>query len=84
MAEKHVKVYALTTCIHCKHTKEYLDEMGIKYDCVHVDQLTGDERKEAVEQVKKFNPSASFPTVVIDDNCVIVGYKKDELKKHLG
>ncbi|BBD08930.1 glutaredoxin family protein [Desulfovibrio ferrophilus] len=84
MADKQVTVYALSTCIHCKHTKEYLDSMGITYACIHVDQLTGDERKDAVEQVKKYNPSASFPTVVIDEDCVVVGYKKDELKKHLG
>jgi len=83
MAHK-VKVYALSTCIHCKHTKEYLDELGVEYDCVHVDQLSGDERKEAVAKVKEYNPSASFPTVVIDEDCVVVGYKKDELKKHLG
>ena len=84
MAQKKVKVFALSTCIHCANTKKFLDEMGILYDCVHVDQLTGDDRKLAVEQVKKYNPSASFPTVVIDEDCVIVGHKTDELKKHLG
>jgi len=84
MAQKKVKVYALSTCIHCKHTKAYLDELGIEYDCVHVDELTGDERKGAVEEVKKYNPSGSFPTVVIDEDCVVVGFKKDELKQHLG
>ena len=84
MTQKHVKVFALSTCIHCKNTQKYLDEHGIEYECVHVDQLTGDERKEAVAQVKKYNPAASFPTVVIDENCVIVGHKTDELKKHLG
>lgn len=84
MAENKVQVYALSTCIHCKRTKEYLDELGVEYDCIHVDQLSGDERKAAVAEVKKYNPSASFPTVVINEHCVVVGYKKEELKKHLG
>ncbi|WP_461208809.1 glutaredoxin family protein [Desulfocurvus sp. DL9XJH121] len=85
MSEQHaVKVYALSTCIHCANTKKYLDAHGIHYDCVHVDQLTGDERKAAIEEMKQYNPSASFPTVVIDENCVIVGHREEELKKHLG
>lgn len=84
MAQKNVKVYALSTCIHCKNTKKYLDELGVEYECVHVDELTGDDRKAAVDEVKKHNPAASFPTVVIGEDCVVVGYKKDELKKHLG
>jgi ferredoxin-thioredoxin reductase catalytic subunit/glutaredoxin len=56
-----VKVYALSTCIHCKKAKEYLDQCGVKYDCVHVDLLTGQERKDMVEEVKKVNPSSRSP-----------------------
>jgi glutaredoxin-like protein NrdH len=83
MAENNVKLYALSTCIHCKHTKEYLDECGTKYECVYVDQLKGEERKQVVEEVKKHNPSLSFPTLIIDGK-VIVGFKKEEIKELLG
>jgi glutaredoxin len=83
MAQKKVKVYALSTCIHCKNAKKYLDDMGVEYECVHVDQLSGDERKAVVEEVRRYNPATSFPTVVIDDECVVVGFKKDELDKIL-
>lgn len=85
MADKHVMVYALSTCVHCRKTKEYLDELGIKYDCIHVDKLEGDERKEIVAKVKEHNPSVSFPTVVFNEgDCVVVGFKKDQLKKAAG
>lgn len=73
-----VKVFALSTCIHCRHCKEFLDEMKVPYDCVHVDLLTGQERKDMVEEVRKLNPSVSFPTVQVGGN-VVVGFKKDEL-----
>ena len=76
--EHDVKVYALSTCIHCKKAKEYLDQCGIKYNCVHVDQLTGDERKAMVEEVKKHNPSVSFPTILIDGD-VIVGFNQEKI-----
>jgi glutaredoxin len=74
-----IKVYALTTCVHCKHAKEFLDEQHIPYDCVHVDYLTGEERTKVMEIVRKLNPSLSFPTIVIGDK-VIVGFRREELQ----
>lgn len=77
-----VKVYALSTCIHCRNAKKYLDECGIKYNCVHVDELKGEERKEVVKELKDYNPAVSFPTIVIKDT-VVVGYHKDKIDKAL-
>ncbi len=84
MASHSVKVYALSTCIHCQHTKEFLDQHKIPYDCIHVDLLKGDDRKNTIDEMKKYNPRASFPTVVIDNDCVIVGYQEKELEEKLG
>jgi glutaredoxin len=78
-----VKVFALSTCIHCKQAKQFLDEKKVVYECVHVDLLTGDDRKQVIEEVKKVNPSLSFPTIVIGDT-VIVGFRKDEITSALG
>ncbi|WP_419787798.1 glutaredoxin family protein [Pseudodesulfovibrio sp.] len=77
-----VKVYALSTCIHCRNAKKYLDDCGVKYKCVYVDELTGDERKKIVQEVKNYNPAVSFPTIVIKDN-VVVGFNKDKIDKAL-
>jgi glutaredoxin len=48
-----------------------------------VDKLQGDERKAIIEDVKKFNPRCSFPTIIIGDT-VFVGYKEKEIKEALG
>jgi len=77
-----VKVYALSTCIHCKKAKEYLEKCGVEYDCVHVDTLTGQERKDMVEEVKKLNPSVSFPTLVINGK-VVVGFNEEKINEAL-
>ncbi len=77
-----VKIYALSTCVHCKNAKAYLDECGVTYDCVHVDTLSGDERKAMVEEVKKHNPSVSFPTLVINGK-VLVGFDKTKVDEAL-
>lgn len=79
---KDVSLYALSTCIHCKKAKEYLEECGIKYNCIFVDSLEGDERKETIASIKKYNPAVSFPTIVIGAD-VIVGFNMDKIDKAL-
>ena len=83
MSNPEVKVFSLSTCSHCKATKKYLSDCTIKYEFVDVDLLQGDERKAIIEDVKKFNPRCSFPTIIIG-NKVIVGFKEKEIKEALG
>lgn len=75
---KKVKVYALSTCIHCRNCKAYLDEKAVPYECVFVDQLSGAERARVVDEVKQLNPKLSFPTVLVGDK-VVVGFDKEGL-----
>ena len=81
--QKDVTLYALSTCIHCKNTKEFLKENNVDFETIEVDTLEGDERKKAIEEVRAHNPDLSFPTIVLKDQC-IVGFKKQELKEVLG
>ena len=83
MTDKDVKIFSLSTCSHCKSTKKLLSDCTVQYDFVDVDLLEGDERKAILDDVKKFNPKCSFPTVIIGDT-VIVGYKEDKIKEALG
>jgi len=83
MDQPNVKVFSLSTCSHCKSTKQFLNECTVKYEFVDVDLLDGDERKAILEDVKKFNPRCSFPTIIIGEK-VIVGYKEEEIKEALG
>ncbi len=83
MAQEQVKIYSLSTCSHCKSTKKFLNDCTIQYEFVDVDLLEGDERKAILEDVKKFNPKCSFPTIIIGDK-VIVGFKENEIKEALG
>jgi len=83
MVDKDVKVFSLSTCSHCKSTKQLLADCTVKYDFVDVDLLEGEERKAILEDVKKFNPKCSFPTVIIGEK-VIVGFKENEIKEALG
>ena len=81
--ENIVKLYTLSTCSHCRATKEFLNDCSVKYDFEDVDLLEGEERKAILEDVRKWNPKCSFPTIVIGDK-VIAGFKENEIKEALG
>ena len=76
-----VMLYALTTCGWCSKTKELLRELGIEFDYTYVDLLEGKEQDDAMNIVERFNPSGSFPTLVINDKKSIVGFKEPEIRE---
>jgi glutaredoxin-like protein NrdH len=80
----NVKLYALSTCGWCKKTKELLDTNGLEYDLIYVDLLEGDEKEAVLAEVRKYNPRTSFPTVVVDDDRSVTGFKEDQLRELLG
>jgi glutaredoxin-like protein NrdH len=82
MEPTDIKLYALSTCVHCRGCKDLLDKSGCSYNCVDVDKLEPAERKAALEEIKNLNPRISFPTLVIGDK-VIVGFKKEEIQEIL-
>ncbi|MGB9177385.1 MAG: glutaredoxin family protein [Methanoregula sp.] len=79
-----VMLYALSTCGWCARTKDLLRELGVEFDFTYVDLLDGTEQDEAMDQVEKFNPRGSFPTLVIDNKKSIVGFKEQEIREAFG
>jgi glutaredoxin-like protein NrdH len=76
-----VMLYALSTCGWCAKTKDLLRELGVEFDYAYVDLLEGKEQDTAMNNVERFNPSGSFPTLVIDDRKGIVGFKEQEIRE---
>ena len=82
--DRQVTLWALSTCAWCKKTKKYLDDLSIDYNSVDVDLLTGDEKAQVKAEVAKHNPRLSYPTLLIDEDTVIVGFDEDRLKEVFG
>ena len=79
----HIMLYALSTCVWCKKTKRLLEELGVEYHYIDVDLLSDAEKDEVVEEISRWNPSSSFPTLVIDGKKCIIGYRSDEIREAL-
>jgi len=80
---KRVKIYTLSTCSHCKAAKKFLTDNGIPFEYTDVDMLSGQERADAIEEVKKFNARCTFPTILVGDK-VIVGFNEPQVREALG
>lgn len=79
-----VMLYALSTCGWCGKTKQLLRDLGVEFDYTYVDLLEGKEQDDAMNQVEKWNPSGSFPTLVINNKKSIVGFREQEIREALG
>ncbi len=77
-----VKLYALSTCVHCKALIELLQENQVDFSFVNIDELEGKERRDMVKEVKRFNPRCTFPTLVAGEQ-VVVGFRQEEIKEVL-
>lgn len=77
-----IELFALSTCPHCRHTKEFFNANDIEYKFVDVDLLPDDELEEAEAMVLSYNPNDTFPTIVVNDGEeVIVGFQEDKLEE---
>ena len=78
-----IMLYALSTCIWCRKTRELLEKLGVEFDYIYVDLLEGAEKEKIRKEVEKWNPACSFPTVVFNNEKCIVGFKEQEIKRML-
>lgn len=77
-----VKLYAVSTCLHCKALIEFLELNRVDFSFVNVDELQGAARREMVKEVKMLNKRCTFPTLVVGDK-VVVGFKEEEVRETL-
>ena len=82
MAAK-VKMYTLSTCSHCKATKQFMNDNEVDYEYVDVDLLDGEDRTSIMEEVKEINSHLSFPTIIIGER-IIIGFREEEIREVLG
>lgn len=79
-----IVLYALSTCVWCKKTKKLLNNLGIAYNYIDVDLLSEKEKEKAKQEITRWNPRCSFPTIVVNDDACVVGYDEEKIREVLG
>ncbi|NPV08455.1 MAG: glutaredoxin family protein [Anaerolineae bacterium] len=74
-------MYALSTCVWCRRTKALLNELGLAYRYVDVDLQQGEDRRKVIEDVSRWNPARSFPTLVVNQERAIVGFDERAIRE---
>ena len=82
---KHkVLVYALSTCVWCKMTKQFLKDNDVEYEYIDVDLCDEKDKVKIRQHIQSKGGNLSYPTIIINDNILITGFRKDKLKEALG
>ena len=77
-------MYTLRSCRHCVRLKKFLDAHHIPCRLVYVDEFKGAERAALMGRVRACNPRGSFPTLVLPDGRVVVGFREREIRAAYG
>lgn len=76
-------IYALSTCHHCKRTREFLDSHKIPYTLIYIDTYPKQLYKILLEKLKVYNPRGSYPTIRLANGQIITGFREQALREAL-
>ena len=79
-----VVLYALSTCAWCRMTKQFLKDSDIEYEYIDVDLCEEGDKQKIREHIQSKGGPLSYPTIIVDDNVLITGFRKDKLRDVLG
>ena len=83
ITKNKVFLYTLSTCGWCKKTKALLKEKDVTYEYIDLDKCSKEDQKTAIDELKSKNIPVAFPVIVINDDTVIQGFKKDNILEAL-
>ena len=69
LAEHELVVYSTTWCVDCRRLKQHLDEHGLAYSEIDIDQDA-----DAAERLQKATGRTAIPFVEVDGKCMIRGW----------
>jgi glutaredoxin-like protein NrdH len=78
-----VVLYALSTCAWCRMTKQFLKDNDIEFEYVDVDLCEEEDKQKIREQIQSKGGPLSYPTIIVDDNVLITGFRTDKIREAL-
>ena len=78
-----VVLYALSTCAWCRMTKQFLKDHDIEYEYIDVDLCEEEDKQKIRDHIQSKGGPLSYPTIIVDDNVLITGFRTDKLREAL-
>lgn len=70
LANNPVAMFSFSTCPFCRRAKDFLDEKGIQYSSMELDELDGNEGNEIRAMLGKRTRRTSVPSIFIGGNYI--------------
>ena len=83
MAEKRIRVYALSTCPWCRKAKQFFKDHNILVEEIDFDLCEKKKQQEALADMKRYGGGDQFPFVIIGEDSV-EGFNPQEYCNLLG
>ena len=74
---RKIKLYTLSTCPMCNSLKRRLRAMDMEFEAIDVDLMDSGEQWVIIKELKKHNPDATYPTMVIEE--VVLDFSETNL-----
>jgi glutaredoxin len=65
-------------------TKQFLKDNDVQFEYVDLDLCKEEDKQKIRQHIQSKGGSLSYPTIIINDNLLINGFRKDKLKAALG
>jgi len=79
-----VFMYAISTCVWCKRTKQFLKDNNVEFEYVDIDLCSDEDQEKIEEDITKRGGELIYPTIIVDDKILVTGYKLDKISEALG
>lgn len=84
ISDKHIVIYALSTCAFCRKAMQFLSDHDLEYSFVYLDELELDTKRAVKAELKsQFKKLPVFPILVIDDTEAISGFIEERWREAL-
>jgi len=70
VAAKKVTMFSFTTCPFCRQAKDYLEQEGIAYQAMELDELEGNSGNEIRATLGKMIKRTSVPSIFINGKAI--------------
>jgi glutaredoxin-like protein NrdH len=81
--QQKVILYALSTCAWCRMTKQFLKDNDVEYEYIDVDLCEEEDKQKIREHIQSKGGPLSYPTIIVDDNVIITGFRTDKIREAL-
>ena len=81
--QHEVVLYALSTCAWCRMTKQFLKDNDVEYEYIDVDLCEEGDKQKIREHIQSKGGPLSYPTIIVDDNVLITGFRTDKIREAL-